>query len=257
MKRRYITGLVLILILFLIFKIFDRDSGDQNFDETDISNTVQNVNKKELEVKPQDLIIFVPNEMKTIIEERHITLNNAENKTTEELLVDALKVDPNSDNAYVRPIPADININKVEKKGKTVVVDFSKKGLKNDPATESLILDCLVLTMTTLKGVEEVQIMIDGKIEDSFMGTFNVREPLTISSVTNNVNYLDTEESSDENPVNQNTDNTQEQNTGAEDNSAADNNDVNNSNQDANSATDDNSGTGNTDSENNTDSSGN
>ncbi len=227
MKRKHITGLVLILILFLIFKIVDRDPGNQKIDEADINNTVQNINKKELEVKPQDLIIFVPNESKTIIEERHITLNNSDNKTTEELLVDALKVDPNSDNAYVRPIPADITVNKVEKKGKTVIVDFNKKGLKNDPATESLILDCLVLTMTTLKGVEEVQIMVDGKIESDFMGTFNVREPLTIKSVTNNVNYLDSEDENEqvENTNNQNTENVQEtQNTDTSNNDTTESN---------------------------------
>lgn len=191
MKRKYIIGIAIVALLFIIFKLTDnKNITDEGLDDNgEVVNTTVDLSDKD--VQPQDLILFVPSENKLTIEERYVTLSNTDNKSTVELLIDALKEDGKSDDSYIRPIPSDVIVNDVKLKDNTVTVDFKKSGLDKDAGTESILLDCLVLTMTTLKGVDQVQILVDGQKTSEFMGTFNIEKPLKIENVTNNVSYLE------------------------------------------------------------------
>ncbi len=191
--KKYIAGIILIAAIFGIFKFMDRDTGEEDLvTNEEVTKTVKKETaKEEKDIKTQDLIIFVPDDTNTSLEERHVTLSNSNGKSTIELLMDALRDDGKTKSSYNKPIPSSMTVNSAYKKGDTVYVDFKSKGIKEDPAQESLILDSLVLTMTTLEGVEKVRVQVDGENTDKFMGTFDISEPLTLRDVTNNVKYMD------------------------------------------------------------------
>lgn len=188
--KTYIWGILLILVIFLAFRCTDKRSNNNE----DIDNNIKQTMKKDIEnkgekIQTQDLIIFVPNETNTLLEERRITLNT-DGQSTLDLIIKALKENNRDNSGYIKPIPSNMIINKIEKNNDKVVVDFKNKNIQKDPVKESIILDSLVLSLTTIEGIEKVQIKLDGKDTERFMGSFDVSQPLTIENVTNNVKYI-------------------------------------------------------------------
>lgn len=75
----------------------------------------------------------------------------------------------NSD--LTKTIPEGTKVNKVERKGDTVIVDFSSEFIDNHPEgkeAEQNTIDSIVKSLTELKEVSQVQILINGKEDQAF-----------------------------------------------------------------------------------------
>ncbi|MDO5707486.1 MAG: GerMN domain-containing protein [Andreesenia angusta] len=191
MNRKYVLGLVVLLGIFIIFKFIDNKESYQDVSENEINESLTKETNEKKDIDTQDLIIFVPDKTFTGLEERPLTLSNPDKLSTVELIIDALSENGKNKTEYNKPIPNYVKVNKAYKKNNTVFIDISSKGLQSDSARESLIIDSLILSMTTLKNVDNIQILIDGKNAQKFMGTFDISNPLGIDDVTNNIFYLD------------------------------------------------------------------
>jgi spore germination protein GerM len=81
----------------------------------------------------------------------------------------------------VSPLPATTEIRQVSQDGGLAVVDFGRQtlsGFSGGTLGEKLLLDSLVLTLTAIDGIERVQILVEGKVEDAAFGHVDTTFPL-------------------------------------------------------------------------------
>lgn len=182
MKKAYLL-MTLILAVVLTAGCSRDDSGFSR-------NESGSQSSEEMEVKTLELRIFVPNEFSTALEERAVEIENPDNRSEAELILEALK-DTGESSDYKRPIRKDIRLRGVSVKADTVYVDFFPDNLTGGSAEESIIIDSIVKSMLQIDGVKKVQLLVNGEAREFFMGTFYVDFPYTEENITNNIIYLE------------------------------------------------------------------
>jgi spore germination protein GerM len=91
---------------------------------------------------------------------------------------------PNETNSAVNIFPKGIDTDDllgVSVSGDIAYVDFSlylKRACNYDAAKESIFIYSIVNTLTELKSIKKVQILIDGEIQDSLCGNLSIEKPL-------------------------------------------------------------------------------
>jgi germination protein M len=79
------------------------------------------------------------------------------------------------------PLPASTKILSVTQEDDMVVVDFDREtmsGFSGGTLGETLLLQSLVLTLTSIEGVERVQVLVEGEIEEAAFGHADTSRPL-------------------------------------------------------------------------------
>ncbi len=79
-------------------------------------------------------------------------------------------------------VPAEVKVKSVRVEDRTAFVDLTakvKEAYANDPVRQSLMMDSLILTVTTFADVDKVQFTIDGKATDLQCGHVNMGRVLT------------------------------------------------------------------------------
>lgn len=130
--------------------------------------------------------VYIINENHTGLKKIPVTLDKSKKEgLLSQSITELQRIDnkANKDTAKI----GDLKILGVKQDKNIAVVDISKESLKWEPSEESLILDSIIMSLTEIKGVDKVQILIDGQKVDVFMNAFIISEPLSRESVTNNI----------------------------------------------------------------------
>jgi germination protein M len=88
----------------------------------------------------------------------------------------------------VSPLPLTTDILSVKVQEQTAVVDFGRQtlsGYAGGTLGESLLLNSLIFTLTSLPGIDRVQVMLEGKREEALFGHVDTLEPFNPPSVVN------------------------------------------------------------------------
>jgi len=99
-----------------------------------------------------------------------------EKKSIEEVILEELKNEPEDE--QLTTIVEKINVLSVETVGNTVYVNLSGENLYGGSLEESLILQQIVLSLTELERIEQVQFLVDGGKRETLMGHILIEEPL-------------------------------------------------------------------------------
>lgn len=110
---------------------------------------------------------------KLIPEVREIELKDM---TIEEAVVRELLVGPESEGVRT-VIPETANLLGVEVNNGTANVDFAREGLHGGSLEETFTINQIVASLTELESVDRVQFLIDGQVEDSLMGHYDISTP--------------------------------------------------------------------------------
>ena len=78
-------------------------------------------------------------------------------------------------------LPANVNVLDVSMSGRTAVINLSGEFgniLAMEPARQALLLDSLVLTLTSFPGVKQVQLLVEGEAPREVVGKYDLAKPL-------------------------------------------------------------------------------
>ena len=155
----------------------DKNNGGNN---TIGDNTIVEPNPKDeivtvkLYFANQEYIITGDESLERIIAvEREI---KPEKKSIEEVILEELKNEPEDE--QLTTIVKKLEVLSVETVGNMVYVNLSGENLHGGSLEESLILQQIVLSLTELEGIEQVQILVDGGKRETLMGHILIEEPL-------------------------------------------------------------------------------
>lgn len=98
------------------------------------------------------------------------------------LLVNALIEGAESDLPLLQPFPAGTEVLSVKAVDQTIEIDFNRLFVENFPggsAQEWAILNSLILTLTEIPEIHNVQILVEGRKEAAALGHICTEEPLT------------------------------------------------------------------------------
>lgn len=129
--------------------------------------------------------VYVPNEDATALIE--VLVEGNTDKKPEELVIDKLKDQDTGNDDYKKAIREDIAVHSVTVEGDMAIVDLAGENLVGSGVEESFLIDSVVMSLTSLKGIERVQFLVDGEKRDSLMGHFEIGDPLTAEDVGNNI----------------------------------------------------------------------
>lgn len=133
--------------------------------ETEI--TLYYANNEYIMTGDESLDIVVPVTRSVILGEKPI----------EKVVVEELQKQPSDENLDTSL--EEINILTVDIAENIAYVNISSENLNGGSLTETLVLQQLVYSLIELDGVNAVQILVDGSKQDSLMGHYGIREPLT------------------------------------------------------------------------------
>ncbi len=116
-----------------------------------------------------------------------VTVRRDEADTLPRQAIDAL-LEWNAPEWAVSLFPVTTEIHDVRQEGDLVIVDFSSEtmsGFTGGTLGESLLLQSLIWTMTSLEGIERVQVLVDGHIEEAAFGHADTAKPLVRPAALN------------------------------------------------------------------------
>lgn len=137
-----------------------------------------------------EIILYYPNdEMEFLLPE--IRVVSKTNKKIEELVVSEL-LKGTTKKSLKTIISSNVKLLSIEIIDGTAYVSFSSNILDREYSEreEAFVVYSIVNTLTSIQGVEKVQILIDGKSKDVLYKHYSIREPLKFSYLIVNNNYL-------------------------------------------------------------------
>lgn len=174
-KIRILT--IILIVISIIVGILLVVSRNKKVDPLDI--------RKEEEIKINSNI-YIINESHTGLKKIPIKLIENKKESLLDQSIEKLQRIDNETNKETAKI-GNIKILSVKQDKDIAVVNISRESLDWEPSEESLILDSIILSLTDIKGIEKVQILIDGQKTEVFMNAFIISEPLSRDNVTNNI----------------------------------------------------------------------
>ena len=145
--------------------------GDNNIIEPDPKDEIVTV---KLYFANQEYIMTGDESLDRIIAiEREIEPGD---KSIEGVILEELKNEPEDE--QLTTIVKKLEVLSVETVGDMVFVNLSGENLHGGSLEESLILQQIVLSLTELEGIEQVQILVDGSKRETLMGHILIEEPL-------------------------------------------------------------------------------
>ncbi len=182
--------ILIVLVVAMVFTLFackpkkteaDENKGnDINGSEVENNNSEPDNPSQDKKVKiklyfvNREYILTGSEDLDRVIGvEREIEVGE---RPVEEIILKELKDRPDGDK--LTTIVDKIKILGVQTKGNTAYVDVSSENLNGGSMEEQLILQQIVLSLTELEGVDQVQFLIDGKNAETLMGHIFIDEPL-------------------------------------------------------------------------------
>lgn len=110
---------------------------------------------------------------KLVAEVRDIEIKDV---TLEEAVVRELLAGPDLEGVRT-VIPGTANLLGVNVEDKTAYVDFAREGMHGGSLEETFTINQIVASLTELDSVDRVQFLIDGEVEDSLMGHYDISKP--------------------------------------------------------------------------------
>ena len=112
--------------------------------------------------------------------EQTLPLETSLQKQAEELVA-MLQQNP-EDIQLSNALRDDMQIEDVQVKEKIAYVNFKDKNLYGGSLEESLIIQQIVMTLTSLKGIESVQLLVNNEVRDTLLGHMSIEEPISRES---------------------------------------------------------------------------
>ncbi len=116
-----------------------------------------------------------------LVEKREFTSNSKLNpKEKAKLAVEGLIKGSEHSDEMTTSIPKTAKVLSVEIENKTAVVDLSKEFVSDNvggSAGETMAIAPIVLTLTSMEGIEEVMFKIEGKVQPDFKGHYTLDNP--------------------------------------------------------------------------------
>lgn len=183
MKYRVLFIMVAGLLMALMFAGCTADMGGNSSGGSSAATTVKKPVEPEKPAKVDTIpvkVYFGTLDAKYIVAEVHQLQNDSQlMKRT----METLTAGPKNSN-LVAVLPKATQVRSVVLKEKTAFVDFSteiaKRGFGGS-ATEILAVGAIVNTLTEFPGVEQVQILVEGKRVDTLYGHLDVYDPMSRS----------------------------------------------------------------------------
>jgi spore germination protein GerM len=97
-------------------------------------------------------------------------------KSIEEVLIAELQKKP-EDNKLSTGLEG-LKVLSVETKENTAYVNFSSENLYGGSLQEMSVISQVVMTLTELPGIEQVQFLVDGSVRETLMGHDVIQEPI-------------------------------------------------------------------------------
>lgn len=174
MKNRFSIILALILVLLSLSLI----AGCSHEKEPAESNKKPDAVSVDKEVT----LYFGDNQAEYVVGEKR-TLTIKEPVTTEKLgsaIVRALITGPQTQGLY-KTLPAETRLLSLKIKDSVAYVDFSQEIISKHwggSAGETMTIDSIVNSLTELKEIKKVQILVEGKVQESLLGHWDTSSPI-------------------------------------------------------------------------------
>ncbi|MHC1759433.1 MAG: GerMN domain-containing protein [Negativicutes bacterium] len=183
MKHRWLLIMVVGLLMTILLTGCTADMGGNASSGSSAATTVKKPVEPEKPAKVDTIpvkIYFGTHDAKYIIAEVHQLQNDSQ---LMKRAMEALAAGPGN-SSLMAVIPKATKVRSVVLKEKTAFVDFSaeiaKRGFGGS-ATEILAVGAIVNTLTEFPGVEQVQILVEGKKVDTLYGHLDVYDPMSRS----------------------------------------------------------------------------
>ncbi len=98
-------------------------------------------------------------------------------KSVEEIIVQELQIEPEEEE--LTSALTGLKVLSVETAANTAYVNFSSERLSGGSLEETSVLTQLVLSLTELPEIDEVQIYVDGSVRETLMSHYEIMEPIT------------------------------------------------------------------------------
>ena len=191
MKKTLILIITILLTLGLAAcAILDRYSGDNrakgSTPDPGTSKSVKNSTPNRGQT--QITLFFADDQAMYVLPEDRMA--SAEGKGPIRLAIEELIKGPQA--VYLRPtLPPQTRLLGADISGVTAVVNFSKEFQTNHPggsAGETMTIQSIVNTLTTINGVERVQFMVEGRRIESLAGHYDLTAPMEREILTGPIN---------------------------------------------------------------------
>lgn len=180
MKKLFIIFTIL-LIAFSISSCRDvKESPDANKDNEKENEVIESLPENE----EREVTLYFVNSLyvntgdeskeKLIVEKRNLKIDDE--ITIEEAVVrELMKGTDNKD--LETEIPKTANLIDVKVSNETAYVNFAREGMHGGSLQESFTISQIVKSLLELDEINKVQFLIDGKVEESLMGHFDISKP--------------------------------------------------------------------------------
>lgn len=163
-KRIVITSLIIVFIIILIMGV------NKYLIKNDKENNVEIIPEEEIsdeQMRQTVISLYFKSGDKLVPEARLIDVKKLLNNPYEEIL-NMLLYGPKNENLE-KIIPEKTKVNKIEKKGDILIIDFSDEFINNkDNKDSKLIIDSIVNTFTELTEINGIKILINGEENREF-----------------------------------------------------------------------------------------
>lgn len=181
--KKLIPFLLVITMIFMLAAckpkppVDDENDGVNNLTEdNDIvdPNPEDKIITVRLYFANQDYILTGDSDLDTIIAvEREVKVKE---KPVEEVILEELKNEPEDEKLVT--MVGKVKVLSVETAKNTAYVNLSGENLHGGSLEELLILQQIVLSLTELEDINQVQFLVDGSKRDTLMGHITIEEPL-------------------------------------------------------------------------------
>lgn len=164
-KKLFILFIIADFIVFAVIAAVVVMKAKQPVEKPPAANPQQTQTVVTPETKKEATLYFYDKTMSRLVPHK-MSLPSGMSEENERLQFCASQLldGPPEESSLVATFPKDVNIKSIAAAGGTVTVDFNKNFLKPYGATQEIgMVGSLVLTLTDMPGVKNVQILCDGK----------------------------------------------------------------------------------------------
>ena len=156
MIRKIMVATSIVLVMLMLYLI------PANRDEVDL-----NKNQKLEYVYPNDLEVIYLLDKNDYLSRTKISVNNANEVAKATSLIEALTVSGKKKDiipiGFKSLLPANTKVLDIKLKDKILIIDFSKEFNNIDFKYEKKVIEALTYTLTSINGIDKIQIYVDGK----------------------------------------------------------------------------------------------
>lgn len=166
MRRIFIVGIIICLIIAVIFGVYYFIIQDK---DEKIIEYIPEEEISEEQMRQTIVSLYFKSQDELIPEARLIDVKELLNNPYEEIL--NMLIDGPKNSNLEKTIPDNTKINKIEKQGDYLIIDFSEEFISNHVGgekNEEITIKSIVNTLTELTEINGIKILINGEENKSF-----------------------------------------------------------------------------------------